>query len=258
MRGLRTAKDAWFGGDTLRAADPRIYVTNISQEIAEKASYGENTGLDGRRRKRVRRELLRVTVHFRVLENRDPEAREMAVEAANAWAREGYLEISTKPGRRLYVTCQGRASVKSAEDPKEEYTLTFETAESPYWEDKAATVFAFAGGATDSRTVAIPGTMDTIAEASVTPTGGTLSTLTLRLGDTYMYFTGLSVASGTALILDHDERGYLRIKAGTATKYHCRLAASDDELEAAPGGQTAGFVANVACDVVFRVRGRYK
>ena len=107
MRGLRCPKDAWFGGETLRAMDSRIWITNIRQEISEKATYGENAGQEGRRLTRAWRDLLRVTISFRVLEIQDPEAREMAVEAANSWARDGWLEISTKPGKRIYVICQG-------------------------------------------------------------------------------------------------------------------------------------------------------
>lgn len=258
MRGLKTPGDAWFGGDTLRDADSRIHSIRAAQEITEKTEYGENTGMDGKRRKRARRESIRVTITFSVLETADPVSRQLAVEAANAWARDGFLEISDKPERRLYVTCQKRAAIKEPENPKEKFTLVFETAESPFWEDKTAASFAFTAGTTGSQTLRVPGTADTVAEATVTPSGGSLNTLTLRLGDSYMYFSGLNVAAGTALVIDHDDRGYLRIMAGTATKYHCRLGASDDELAAPAGNAIASFTANTSCAVTFTIRGKYK
>ena len=258
MRALKIPKDAWFGGDMLRAADRRISITNFAQEITEKTDReSRSAGLDGRRRGRHSREMIRVTVRFRVLETRDPEAREMAVEAANAWARDGWLEISTKPGKRLFVTCEGRAAIGDAEDPKEEYELAFESAESPFWEDKAETVFSMSG-ASASQSVRVPGTADAVFDASVTPSEGTLNTLTLRMGDTYFYFSGLGVAAGTALVLNHDGYGNLRIMAGSSSKYACRLGASDDELRAGPGAVTAGFAANVSCGVAFRCHARYR
>ena len=258
MRGLKTPGDAWFGGDTLRDADSRIHSIRAAQEITEKTETSENTGQDGKRRTRTRRESIRVTITFSVLETADPVTRQLAVEAANAWARDGFLEISDKPEKRLYVTCQKRAAIRDPENPKEKFTLMFETAESPFWEDKTAASFAFTAGTTGSQTIRVPGTADTVAEAAITPSGGALNTLTLRLGDSYMYFTGLNVAAGTALVIDHDDRGYLRIMAGSATKYHCRLGASDDELAAAAGNAVASFTANTSCAVTFTIRGKYK
>lgn len=258
MKALRGHPlDAAFGADTLRGADPRIVVTNISQEIAVKASYGENSGRDGRRKHRVRREVIRVTVAFKIWEFESVPDREAAVEAANAWARDGWLTITSKPGRRLMVQCAGRAATRNPRDYKEEYQLIFETAQSPFWEDEAPAVFTLSGTA-DTAEIRVPGTYESVFDVSVAHASGTLNALTLAVGDTTMSFSGLAVAAGVPLTLCHDDAGRLMILAGSASKYACRSAASDDELLAGPGVVTAAVTAGVSCTVTLSVRGRYR
>lgn len=249
--------DAAFGAENLRDADPRILVTNISQEIRTKITYGENSGRDGRRMHRMRREVIRITVSFKLWEFSSVPDREAALEAANAWARDGYLSISSKPGRRILVQCVARAASRKPRDHKEEFQIVFETAESPFWEDEAPTQYTLSGTA-DSKSVSVPGTYEAIFEATVAHSAGTLDALTLTVGDTAMAFSGLAIAAGTNLIIGHDDAGRLTILAGNASKYACRTAASDDELMADPGSVTAALSADVACSVALRVRGRYR
>lgn len=258
MRALRAhLLDAYLNGASLRAANGRIRVTNIQQEITQKSSYGENTGLDGRRRHRTRRELIRVTVEFGLLEIYDATAREAAVEAANAWADDGILRISSKPGRQLRVQCRARAAIREPRNPKERFSIVFETAESPFWEDVSPAQLTLSGTEA-SQAFRIPGTTAMEGEVRITPGSGTLNSLQLSLGDSAFSFTGLNVAAGHTLIIDHDENGYLRIRADNVSRLSCRSAASDDELMAGPGQALASFTADTPCSVVFLARGRYR
>ena len=258
MKALRAhVLDAYLDGKSLRGVDARIHVTGIRQEITEKQTFGENTGWDGRRRKRAKRELIRITIEFGLLEIHSVAAREAAIEAVNGWAGDGYLSISSKPGRRAHVTCQGRAAVKEPQNPKESFSIVFETAESPFWEDQQPASLSLSG-LTGSGNFRIPGTADMNADVAVTPSGGTLNALTLSLGDSDMVFSGLSIPSGQTLLITHDENGYLRIRCGNESKLPCRTGESDDELNAGPGPVTASFTANTQCTVVFTARGRYR
>lgn len=260
MLALKRHKlDAWLHGDSLREVDRRVQITDVSQEMTTKTIYAANTGYAGRRRGRVHRDVLKITVSFTLYEFADIWARDAALESINAWARDGYLEISTKPGRRVYVNCTGRAAAKQARDHSEVFQLAFETADSPFWEDKAPAQYELSGSEA-SASVSIPGTRECApADVEITPAAETLNTLSLAFGGTQMAFTGLSVAAGDTLKLSHDEQtGYLKIMAGSVSKYACRTGSSDDELICAPGRQTVGFTANTACAVAFSVRGRYE
>ena len=251
--------NAWFGQESLRDADPRVHLSNIAWTTATKTGYGENTGRDGRRRHRIRRDVLRITIEFSLFEYLDIEARECAIEAVNAWARDGYLEISTKPDRRVWVQCTQRASVEDARNHNASFSLVFETADAPFWEDAHPAVFTLTG-ATAATTARIPGTRESApAEVTVKAVGGALNSLTLALGESEMEFENLGIAQGQSLILGHDENGYLTIASSAgASKYGKRTGESDDELTAEAGDATISFNANVACDVEISVWGRYK
>lgn len=249
--------DAFFGGESLRGADARIVVTNISQEIRTQQTYGENSGRDGRKKHRMRREVIRITISFKIWEFDSVPDREAAVDAANAWARDGWLTITSKPGKRILVQCAGRAASQNPRNHKEEYTLIFETAQSPFWEDEMPAQFTLSG-TLDTDSVRMPGTYEAAFDAVISHDTGTLDTLTLMAGDSFFYFSGLNIAAGTDLIIRHDDAGRLEILAGTASKYACRLAASDDELLAGPGEVDIKLIAGVSCDAVLTVRGRYR
>lgn len=261
MLALKSHKlDAWMRGDSLRDIDRRVQITDISQEISSKTTSAAKTAYAGRRRDSARRDALKITVAFTLYEFTDIWARDAALDSVNAWARDGYLEISTRPGKRLFVICTGRAAPKNPRDHTETFQLHFEAADEPFWEDSAPVSFSLSGTAASAR-VSVPGTRECApADVTITPTGGeTLNTLTLTLGGAQMAFTGLNVASGQTLTLSHDEQtGFLKITAGSASKYACRTGSSDDELTCDPGWQAAGFTANTACAVSFSLRGRYE
>lgn len=258
MRALRAhILDAYLNGASLRAADGRIRVTNIRQEISLKDAQGESGAQEGRWFMPPRRETLSVTIEFGLLEIHDPAAREAAVEAANAWAGEGQLEISTKPGRRLLAACRKWACVQSPQNPKETFALTFETDQSPFWEAITPSVYTLSGSS-GSQEVFVPGSAPAMADVTVTPRSGTLNQLTLSLGETSMQFADLGASASAPLVLDHDERGRLRIRVGSQSAFPCRAGESDDELLAPPGRPTASFAANVSCDVTFSFRPRYR
>lgn len=259
MLALKAHKlDAWFDGEGLRAADPRIQPTNISCEVTGKSTYTTATGRDGRTRRKVKRDAIKITVSFTIYEHTDIYGRETAIEKANAWARDGWLEISTKLNRRIYVNCVARASVKKPRDHKEEFSIVFESADSPFWEDKYPTRYSLAGTSV-SQNVSVPGTRKSApAAVAVVPTGGNLNTLTLSFGASSMSFTGLNILVGHSLVLDYDENGYLRIMSANVSKYSCRTAESSDDLQSDPGAQPVGFTANVDCGVDYSVRGRYE
>ncbi|MBO4794286.1 MAG: hypothetical protein J5556_06965 [Deltaproteobacteria bacterium] len=259
MKALRGhTLDASIGGASLRAADSHIYVTNIAQEVRTQATFSENIGRDGRRRGRVRREVIRVTVSFRIWEFSSVTDREAILEKANAWARDGYLTVSTKPGRRMAVQCAARAAASDPRNYKEDYQIVFESSQAPYWEAAAATTFTLSG-TSQTKTISVPGTHEAVFEATVTHSSGTLNTLSLQVGGTKMEFAALTVGSATTFYIDHDSEGRLRIYAGSSTtKYHCRSAASDDELIAGPGSVTAKLSADASCSVTLSCRGRYR
>ena len=89
MLALRKHKlNAWFGQESLRDADPNIQITNISRTPSIRTGSRDGGGRDGRFRAPQYRDYLKITIEFTLYAFLDIEARESAIEAANAWARD--------------------------------------------------------------------------------------------------------------------------------------------------------------------------
>lgn len=256
MRELRRL-DAWINNQSLRDVDRRILIQQIRQPKPQMSvTYGRLMGLDGQRIMDRRRLGLQIFVDFQVRELYDLTTRARIVDAANRWAQDGILQISARPEQRIAVRCVGRAGMERVRDYTDTYTLEFNAIASPYWESESATRLTVSG-TSGSGTIINDGSMEAFPGVTVTPTGGALTTLTLTVGSSLFSFAGMNVPNGTALTIDRDETGLLRVRAGTASVMGYRTPESSDELMCAPGVNTAGFSANVACGVEFSVRGRW-
>ena len=232
--------DAYFAGESLRGSDPNIQVMDIGWENIGGISWRQKT---------------RLMIVFCVSGILAVTTRKMAVEAANAWARNGYIEVSSKPDQRLFVVCCQHAEVNEETNPNEMFSLVFETIECPYWEDVRPTLLGFSAKISRESILA-PGTMGAVADVSVVPRVGRLNELSIKFGYVCMSFSGLGVDAGESLVIGHDENMNLCIKAGEVSKWACCNGASDDGFSACSGETVVDFRANTLCDVVFSLRGR--
>lgn len=249
--------NAWLNNVSLQGLDGRILVQNIPDNAPQtELLYGDNPGRSGQRwlaRRRVNR---RVSVVFAIRELRDLAARAAILDRVNGWAQDGVLQISNRPGQQLRVLCAGRAAMMTPRDYREEFTIDFDAAASPFWEDRVAQMLRLTGTG-GSGSILNRGTADALAAVTVTPTGGTLQTLTITLGAYHFALSGLNVAQGVPLRIGYDERGYLYIKTSAASLLACRSDQSTDDLMAAPGYNEVSFTASTACQVETEVRGTW-
>ena len=242
---------------SLRDLDARILVRTVSEPTPQEAlTYSDSPGQDGQRLLERTRDTRRITVTFAVRELFDLAARSAIVDLVNGWARDGYLETSYRPGKRIRVTAAGWASIQDPRNYNEEFSIQFDAAAVPFWEDAVPQRLTLSGESGTGSIVNL-GNKAAEPEITVTPTGGALDALTLTLGDDTFAFADLDVAQGTALRLYHDERGYLRILAGNVSRLGCRSEASPDELRAQPGSNAFSYAADTACSVVVEVHGRW-
>lgn len=256
MREMRRL-DAWINNQSLRDVDRRILIQQIRQPKPQMSvTYGRLMGMDGQRLMDRRRLGMQVFIDFQVRELYDLATRARIVDAANRWARDGILQISARPEQRIAVRCVGRAGMERVRDYTDTYTLEFNAIASPYWESQSAAGINLSG-ASGSGQIINDGSMDAFPGVTVTPTGGTLTRIIISAGSTQFELVGLNVTQGTALTIDRDEAGLLRIRAGGVSLMGARTADSDDELICAPGVNAVAFAGDVACDVSVQVRGRW-
>lgn len=249
--------NAWINGAALRDIDNRIHVVNITENAPDQElTWADAPGRNGQRiMGRVRRSK-QITIEFDIRELFNLADRAAIVDAVNAWARDGVLKASHRPHKQIRVLLTKPAELNGARDVTSSYTVEFTAAATPYWEAEEA-VELHMTGASGGGALEIPGSAEAKPEIYITPTGGTLNTLSVSFGFYTMTFTGLGVSSGNTLAITHDDNGVLVIADPATSKLEKRTAESADDFSAAPGYTVASYTANTACKAVFAVRGCY-
>ena len=249
---------AWVNGAELTSAVPGAIIRQINFDPAESdLSTADRPGRYGQRLLGVHRKSLHVGVEFVVRELFDLSARARAAEAAAAWAQNGILRVSNMPDRFLRMVCTGRPTVLAARDYTQVMRADFTALAVPYWQDLTP-VSVSLSGLSGSGALRPLGTVDALhVTATVTPASGTLTTLTLTVGNTSMSFTGLSVTNAAPLIIAYDDQDLLTITSGGTGQLSHRTG-SDDLLAIPARDNAVSFTANVSCSVIFQARGLYQ
>lgn len=254
---------AALGGVQLDSVDNRIMVKGVATQAPNEKPLTAALAGNGARYLRTKRESQDVTVRIglRIYDD-EMDEREELIEQVNAWAGNlpNWLTTSQKPGRRIWVES---VKVPAPGDPAEwtnEFTYTFTAQSSPWWEDTEATVLVMAQDDEGSGTLTMPGSADTVAEATIqNKSGDTLNTLTIAANDTAFTFTNLGLANNGTLTIDHVRAGgvtVLRARVGNASKL--AKMSGDDELILHPGANNIEYTAEGDVIVQVSARGRYR
>lgn len=250
--------EAWLNGRSLRAVSGIVLVQQITEEGPQaEATYADNPAGHGQRLLSLQRKNRRVTVTVQLRELYDLARRAETLDALNAWAGEGWLEVSYRPFRRLRVACVSRPAMGAAREVTASYDFAFEAAACPFWEDTARNTLALTG-ASASGTLIVPGTEPSRLTARITPTGGTLTALSISAGDCAFAFSGINVPADTPVVIDYPDPMTLSVMAGNASLLPYRAAASSDDLVLAPGQRAVAFTADTACRAEFYARGLWR
>lgn len=187
-------------------------------------------------------------------------ARNEILEKITKWARYGHvMKSTTRPNRQIRVKC---TQVQKISDPRNwtsEYQMTFEAMEKPYWEDTTATTKTLTQDDEGSDTITVPGSADTLAEATIqNKSGDTIGTLELTINGYTMSFADLGLTNNGYLTIDHtivNEKEVLRIRIGNTSKMACM--SGDDEFILTPGENAISYSAEGDVIVSVSAKGRY-
>lgn len=239
---------------------PLAVVTSVREEAATVETVtGEIPGGCGERYLDSLTKRRRITITFVIRERFDLAVRSDTQERAARWCRDGWLRLSSRPNRRIWVHVTGRPALGEVRDYTQELTCEFETGAVPYWEDVYPSS-SQGTGITGSLALVPGGTVERVpVEAEITPELETLTDITISCGDKAMAFAGLEVPAGTTIRIYYGEDGILRATAGASGVLSKRTPASADDLQAWSGVQNqVTWTANTSCAVRVTARGWYE
>lgn len=261
--------DISIGGRSLRAVDSSILIPQITEDPPEyRTTYAEMPGLrlyrdvpqsaNGQRtltNQIVRR---RVTAHIQLRELYDLEKRARTLDKINAWARDGWLTVSYRPNQRMPVRCVGRPTMGNARDTVAEYTITFEAADIPYWEDMTPTVIPISGSSA-SQEITVPGSAPCVLQAEFTNSSAlTWLNINVNGGSQIMSFEDMSVPAGSDIQIYMDVFNtwvLLAVYNGENSLFRYATANCVDQILLQPGDARIAFNANTSCSGRLYVRG---
>lgn len=251
--------DIWLNGVALRDVDPRILISELRDTVPRmETKFGDNPGRDGQRLMTYRRVNKVITIDVQLRELFRLDERQRILDEIGRWMTEGWLQSSTQPGKRIYVIPTAFPAMAEARKYTATYQLGFTAAASPFWEEERPRILTLDSGTSGAGTIVNPGSVEAYPEIIVTANSSTLTSINITVGATSFQLSGLSVAQGAHVSIDHDARGLLRIMTGGTSLMGKRSAASSDELICEPGQSAVGFTADKSVDVSVSVRGRYK
>ena len=246
--------DAWMDGIRLADVGP-ILINNVTESPPEmEVAYGTRPGRPGRDVVANRRRALRVTIDAVIRELYDLPRRTKAAEVVAKWARGSVLELSNHPGEYLKVFNRTVPTLGQIRDYNSVLKIEFEADEIPFWQSKTE-ITASETGATGSFGLSVPGTAENIPVGFVFTPTGTLTNLTVTVGETSITLSGLNIDG--AVVVDYDEAGRIRIKTGNTSLLGYRTPLSSDYLAANGGSADITWTANVSGTLLVKARGWY-
>lgn len=258
---------AALDGVQMDSVDSRILIQKIEpaagKETIDTASIWDGSGS---RVTGIHRDSLDIVVTFSVNEKSyHPAARSEVIEKVNTWAAAGgWLTVNYKPGRKIRVIAAQLPGEGDAME-RNQYSITFRAHGVPYWQETDPEALALetvgSGETSVNGTCQVAGNQRTAADVTFKNTGsGTINTLTLRAGDSSLIFTGLGLAAGETLTIDHTDDGkmsLMRCRIGSRSVMAKRTAGSANDLWVEPGARTVGFTAGGSGKMEIRIAGRF-
>lgn len=182
--------------------------------------------------------------------------RRQIFDAVNTWAlKGGWLTTTSQPGKRMWADKVVIPSSGDLWDWTDEYTITFRAYGVPFWQDAEATTVTET--LTDgSVSINVGGNVESVLDATFKNTSGSaIDTFTISAGGNTLSLSGLGLANGDTLTIEHGTDGLLRIHTGNASVLDKR--SGSDDLYVTPGTKTVTVTAGGAGILTVSSIGRY-
>ncbi len=253
---MRADLDCILNGTPFTAIDPRLYIQQIEESVrvsnmpVARSEYGLRLIRDPKHQE------ISVVLTF-LIKEKDRVIRHSIIRAVNAWARKGWLTLSSRPGQRLYVVCTQPAGPGLLRW-YEELQLVMTAYGEAYWQESIPATASMTGS---SGTIMLHpmGNRECFLEADITNMSNQMvDTLSLAANEQTLVFTELGLTSGKTLHVYYDEAHILHAEMESESMLHCRTAESDDEIILQPAANAVTFNADQACSVILHACGMWE
>lgn len=196
----------------LDEVDGRILIQAIETGAGkDQITTGNLGGIDGGRVTAQHRDSVDIIVKFTINEKSyRPAERAAVLEAVCTWAAAGgWLKVNYKEDRRIRVIAAQLPGEGDARDRGNTYAITFRAYGVPYWQDETPQGFEAKGVSSfNNKQLKNAGNRDSVLDFRFKNTSGsTVNTLSVSCGGDQISMTGLGLANGETLELDHDDNG---------------------------------------------------
>lgn len=249
-----------LNGTQLDSLDNRILIQSVDEAAGKETITAVSLGGgNGQRVTGRRRDTLDVTVKFSI-NSRDMATRSTILDNINKWAYGGgTLTLNNRGSKSLTVEFVQAPGGGDQFKWTSEFSMVFRAYTVPYWQDTTATSKALTQDDAGSDTITMPGSTDTIGEATIqNKSGSTLNTVSLTVNGYTMAFTDLSMANNATLTIDHITAGGAYVKRAKigSTSVLDKLTGAD-EFILTPGSNTISYEAGGDVIVTVSAKGRY-
>lgn len=247
----------WLDDASLEEISPQIYVSDISYAAASPSYTASRIGMtDGQRTgDGDYYDGAMIVVSFAIREY-NTAARQAILQNVAAWAAKGgWLKTSDRPDQMIYVRCNKLPAISSVLRWTQSLSIEFAAYDFPFWVDVEPVSVTVANG--DTETFFLGGIRRNYAEFTLTA-GAAITSITLRVGDTTLALSSLSVSSGDTVTLSYTpDHHIMELKHGTTSILDKRTATSDDDLIAEVGENEVELTTDGTASCTVTVRGVY-
>lgn len=247
----------WLNGVDLLTVHPAILIQHINEsDLKLNQKWMDRAGgfqvLTGNAPQRKE-----IVIEFAIRDGRDFTRRTEAYTAVCAWAYSGgWLEVSNRPGKKIYVQCSEMPALGKLRDWTENLSIHFVAGWYPFWQETVPMIATATGVSSGLSYLTVPGNWPSNLDATITPTAN-LSSVSLEVDEngTELALTGMNITANTPVHIRHTEQHILCIDANGVDLMQYRTGS--DDLILPPGMATINYQFSTACNVTFSAGGAW-
>lgn len=248
----------WLNGVDLLTVHPAILLQHINesdlklnQRWMDRAGGFQLMTVNNPQRKEI-------VIELAIRDGRDFTRRTEAYTAVCAWAYGGgWLEISNRPGQRIYVACSQMPALGNLRDWTDNIAIHFVAGAYPFWEEKTPMIASAVGVTSGVSYLTVPGNAPSNITATIVPANN-LTSIQLEVEETgtAIQLTDMqNITAGTEIHMTYTDQHILCIDADGTDIMKYRTGS--DDLIANPGMATINYTFSTACNVTVHAGGAW-